>query len=435
MKKTFLCLICTFLIIFSLATPAFAYNPSAFQITAESAIMASLDTGDIVYQKDAHTKRYPASLTKIMTALIMLEMTKDLDNEIITVSDYAVKSLLGTDSSVGGLKIGEQITAKQMLYYLLMVSANDGAMAIAEHYGKTIDGFITMMNQKAQELGMENTHYMNPHGLHHEEHYTTAYDMVLLTKAALKYNVFKEVVSATRYNMPATNMSDKKLLVTTNMLQDPSTVYFYKYASGVKTGYTDEAGRCLVSTAEKNGYSYIVVLMKCPVIDNGRRVRYEFNDSEQLYEWMFNDFEYKAVFETSSIIGEAPVGLSFESDHVALVPKTGLSAILPKAADLSTVKTEITLINEEINAPVKKGDLLGYADVSYAGEKLGTLELIASDNVEGSVILLIWHYILIGLKSDIFMYICIALGSIAAIFVIYVIIINSKRKKRRRRRY
>ena len=119
MKKTFLCFICTFLIIFSLITPTLAFNPSAFQITAESAIMASLDTGDIVYSKDSNTKRYPASLTKIMTALLILENTKDLDNEIITVSDYAINSLLGTGSSVGGLKIGEKITARQMLYYLL----------------------------------------------------------------------------------------------------------------------------------------------------------------------------------------------------------------------------------------------------------------------------------------------------------------------------
>ena len=435
MKKTFLCFICTFLIIFSLVTPTLAFNPSAFQITAESAIMASLDTGDIVYSKDSNTKRYPASLTKIMTALLILENTKDLDNEIITVSDYAINSLLGTGSSVGGLKIGEKITARQMLYYLLMVSANDGAMAVAEHYGKTVEGFVEMMNKKAAELGMKNSHFMNPHGLHHEEHYTTAYDVLLLARAALKYNAFKEAVSSTRYNMPATNLSDKKLLVTTNMLQDPSTVYFYKYASGVKTGYTDEAGRCLVSTAEKDGYSYIVVLMKCPVVDNGRRVRYEFNDSKQLYEWMFNEFEYKSVYETSSILGEAKVDLSFESDHVALVPKTSLSAILPKAADLSTVKTEITLINEVTNAPVKKGDLLGYAKVSYAGEELGNLELIAADSVEGSTILLIWHYIVLGLKSDVFKYICIAIGSVVAIFVIYVIIINSKHKKRKRRRY
>lgn len=435
MKKTFLCLICCFLIILGVSSPALAYNPSSFEVSAESALMASLDTGEIVYQKDAHTKRYPASLTKIMTALLLIENTKDFDAEVITVSDYAVKSLLGTDSSVGGLIPEEKITARQMLHYLLMVSANDGAMAIAEHYGSTVDGFVEMMNKKAQELGMTNTHYMNPHGLHHEEHYTTAYDMFILTQAALKYDIFREIVASNRFNMPATNVSDKKLLVNTNMLQDPSTVYYYKYAKGVKTGYTDEAGRCLVSTAEKNGYSYIVVLLKCPVTDNGRRVRYEFRDSKQLYEWMFNEFEYKSVYDTSSIIGEAKVDLSFESDHVSLVPNTNLSAILPKAADLSTVKTEITLINEELTAPVKKGDLLGYAKVSYAGEDLGTLELVAGDDVEGSTILLIWHYIIIGIKSDVFKYIMLSIGAIVLIFIIYVIIINSKRKKRRRRRY
>ncbi len=435
MKKTFLCIICTFLIILGICTPAAAYNPSSFEVSAESAIMVSLDTDEIVYQKDAHTKRYPASLTKVMTAILLIEKTENLDTEVITVSDYAVNSLLGTDSSVGGLEPGEKITARQMLYYLLLMSANDGAMAIAEHYGKTVEGFVDMMNQKAKELGLKNTHFMNPHGLHHEEHYTTAYDMSIITKAALKYDIFKEVVYSTRYKMPATNMNGEKLMVNTNMLQDPSTVYYYKYAKGVKTGYTDEAGRCLVSTAEKDGYSYMVVLMKCPVRDNGVRVRYEFRDSKQLYEWMFNDFEYKNVYETSSILGEAKVGLSFENDHVALTPKTSLSAILPKAADLSTVQTKITLINEEINAPVKKGDLLGYADVYYAGEKLGTLELVAADNVEGSTILQIWNYIIIGIKSAVFKYICLSLLGIILVFVIYVIIINVLKKKRKRRRY
>ena len=435
MKRIFLCFICTFLIILSIITPAFAYHPSSFEVTAESAIMVSADTGEIVYSKKANTRRYPASLTKIMTALILLENTDDLDKEVITVSSYAVNSLLGTGSSVGGLKIGEKITARQMLYYLLMISANDGALAVAEHYGKTVDGFIAMMNKKAKELGMKNTHYMNPHGLHHENHYTTCYDMSLLTKAALKYSAFEKVVATTRYNMPATNLSNEKLFVTTNMLQDISTAYYYKHASGVKTGYTDEAGRCLVTTAKKDGYSYILVLMKCPVYDNGYRVRYEFTDSKNLFEWMFNNFEYKTVYDTSSIVGEAKVGLSWESDHVALIPKEGLSAILPIEADLSTVKTEITLYEEEINAPVKKGDELGEAKVTYAGEELGTLVLVAGDNVEGSTILTAWHYIMIGLKSDVFKYICMVIGAIVLIFILYVIIINAKRKKKKRRRY
>lgn len=435
MKKIFLCFICTFVILTTCYIPVFAYNPTSFEITAQSAIMASLDTEDIVFSKDADTKRYPASLTKIMTALLLIENSNDLDKDIITVSDYSVNSLLGTGSSVGGLKVGEKLTARQMLYYLLMISANDGAIAVAEHIGGNESNFIDMMNQKAAELGMNNTHYKNPHGLHDEEHYTSAYDTYILAKAALKYDVFKEVVSTSRYKMAATNLSEEKLFVTTNMLQDISTAYYYKYAKGVKTGYTDEAGRCLVSTAEKDGYSYIIVLMKCPVTDNGVRVRYEFKDSKNLYEWMFNEFEYKSIYDTTSILGEAKVGLSFESDHVSLTPKNGLSAILPKKSDLSTIKTEIKLINEEINAPVKKGDLLGTANISYAGESLGTLELVAGDNVEGSTILTLWHYILIGLNSTIFKYIMLVLGSIILIFVLYVIIINSKRKKRKRRRY
>ena len=435
MKKIFLFFICFTVVLSSICVPVGAYSPSSFEVRAQTALMASLDTDEIIYSKAINEKRYPASLTKIMTALIVLENTKDLDKEILTVSDYAVTSLLGTDSSVGGLQVGENLTARQMLYYLLMISANDGAMVIAEHYGGTVEKFVEMMNQRAAGLGMTNTHYVNPHGLHNDDHYTTAYDMWILTKEALKYEVFKEITSATRYEMPATNLSKEKLFVTTNMLQDPSTAYYYKYASGVKTGYTDDAGRNLISTAKYEGYSYMIILMKSPVEDNGRRVRYEFVDSKNLYRWAFNEIEYKHIYDKTSIIGEAPVTLSLESDHVTLVPKEDLSAILPQKADLSTLEVDIHLKTPAFKAPVKIGDELGTADISYAGEKIKTITLVAGISVKSSFILIIWDFLSGIFTSKPFL---IFLGVIliaAAIFVIYIIVINRKRKKRRRRRY
>ncbi|MBQ0110555.1 MAG: D-alanyl-D-alanine carboxypeptidase, partial [Oscillospiraceae bacterium] len=379
-------------------------------------------------------RRYPASLTKIMTALLVIENTPDIDKEMITVSDYAVKSLMGTDSSVGGLKIGETMTARQMLYYLLMISANDGAVAIAEHYGQTVDKFVEMMNQKAAALGMNDTHYVNPHGLHDSNHYTTVHDMWILTKEALKHDVFKEITSTARYEMPATNMSESKLFVTTNMLQDPATAYYYKYASGIKTGYTDEAGRNLVSTAKQDGYSYIVILMKSPVEDKGMRVRYEFTDSRNLYMWAFSEFDYKQIYDKTSIIGEAPVTLSLDSDHVPLVPKEDLSAILPQKADLSTIKVDIHLKQESFKATVKQGDVLGTADISYAGEKIKTITLVAGCEVKSSFILVIWDFIVNIVTSKIFLIIFLIVLLIAVGFILYVIAINRKRRKRRRRR-
>ena len=291
------------------------------------------------------------------------------------------------------------------------------------------------MNQKAAELGMENTHYVNPHGLHNENQYTTAYDMWILTKAALKYEAFKEITSATRYQMPATNLSKQKLLVTTNMLQDPSTVYYYKYASGIKTGYTDEAGRNLISTGKYDGYSYIIILMKSPVEDNGRRVRYEFVDSKSLYRWAFTEFEYKRIYDNKSIVGEAPVTLSLESDHVTLVPKEDLSAILPQKADLSTIEVDIHLKSPTFKAPIKIGDELGSADISYAGEKIKTITLVAGTNVKSSFILSVWDFFSGIFSSKPFLIILGILLVAAAIFVLYVITINRKRRKRRRRRY
>ncbi len=433
MKKCFLVLLTITIIFTSAATPALAYSPSTFEVTAKNALMVSLDTGETIYSKNPEERCYPASLTKIMTALLLIEKTKDFQKETITVSKNAINAMMGTGSSVAGLVEGEVLTVEQILYYLLLTSAGDSTIAIAEHCSGSESAFVDEMNSKAAELGMNGTHYVNPHGLHDPNHYTTAYDLSILTKEALKYDIFKKICSESRYKMPATNKSRAKILVTTNMLQDISTAYYYKYAAGVKTGFTDEAGRCLISTAKnESGYSYLLILLGCK--NNGSwGSRVEFNESKKLYEWAFSQFEYKNIFDTSSVLGEAKVKLSLESDHVSLLPKTGLSAILPKKADLSTIKVDIKLKDETVNAPVKKGDNLGTAEVSYAGQTLGTLQLVAGDNVKESFILKAWDVLVKIFTSTAFKIILALIVLGIVIFISYVIIINKKRKRRRRR--
>ena len=192
-KKLFcvlLCLTFSFLIILPSAS---AYTPTNFDIDAEGALLINTDTGNIIYTKNADKRLYPASLTKLMTALVLYENTEDIDSETITVSQYAINSLQGTDSSVGGLKVGEVLTVRQMLYVLLLSSANDGANAIAEHVSGSIEDFCKKMNDKAAALGMTNTHYVNAHGLHDDEHYTTVNDMYKLTTAFLAVDILRDI--------------------------------------------------------------------------------------------------------------------------------------------------------------------------------------------------------------------------------------------------
>lgn len=435
MKKTWVSLILavlTFVCVFSV--PAAAFEPTGFEITAEAAMLVSLDTGGVLYQKNIDEKMYPASLTKIMTATLIIENTPDLDSEIITVSKDAIDSLQGTDSSTTGLKEGEELTARQLLYNLLMASANDGAMAAAEHYGGgNVMKFIKMMNDRAAELGMTATHYANPHGLHDLNHYTTVSDMYKLVKHALTLPAFTEIVSTVRYQMPATNKSPAKTLSTTNWLQDPNTASYYKYAKGIKTGYTDPAGRCLISTASKDGYNYLCILMKCPVTDSKNvKVRKEFGESKNLYEWAFKSFQYKSVLAPTAPVGEIKVGLAWNRDHVTLLPEKEFSAIIPAEADASTIRIQMNLNRQEVDAPVEKGAVMGTATVIYAGEELGTVPLVAAESIEQSKILYGMRLVKTAVGSIWFKIAAAMIAGLILIFIVACILLNRRRRKRRR---
>lgn len=440
MKKTFLSIFLSVVLLASLfSVNVGAYQISGFEIKAEGVLLSSLDTGEVIFSRNADKRFYPASLTKIMTALLVMENAKDLESEIITISKSAIDSLLGTGASMGNLKEGEEITALQALYFLMLPSANDCANAVAEHYGGSIAGFVGMMNKRAEELGMTGTHFANPHGLHDDEHYTTVNDMRILTEQALKKNVFKEVVSTKRYNMPATNKSGERTLVTTIFLQDryngASPNHFYKYASGVKTGFTDEAGRCLISTAKKNGQTYLCVLMNCPAKDAaGKNIRIEFDETKKLYEWAFNNFEYKIVVDAETPVAEAKVDLCWDHDYVTMVVEGGLSAILPKEADSSTVQIKPKSEGKVYDAPIKKGQLLDTADVIYAGETLGTVNLIAGDARNANFVLRIARAFKRALTSTAFKIVLIVVVVAIVLFVLSVVMMNRNRKKRRRSR-
>lgn len=450
-KKIFCIVFAVILTLSVVVIPTYAYTPTNFEIDAEGAMLVNMDTGDVLYQKNIDQKLYPASLTKLMTALVLYENTTDIDSETITVSEYAIKSLEGTDSSTGGLKVGEVLTIRQMLYVLLMSSANEGANAIAEHVSGSIEGFCEKMNQKASALGMVGTHYANAHGLHDPEHYTTVSDMYKLTTAILSVDVLREVVYTTKYKLEATNKNKSRTITTTNFLllnnnekctaeKYKGQVYYYKYAKGVKTGYTDAAGRCLITTASKNGYNYMCILMNSPVYENGKKIRIEFGDTKALYEWAFNEFEYKTVLNTDEILGEVPVSLAWDTDYVSVVPEKSLSAIVPKVADSSTVSYDITWYKENYKAPIKKGDVLGECRVVYAGETLGTVTLVSSQEIERSTLMYIGH-VLGNFFSAIFSHwaFYLILGIILVLVIVFVIslfILNSpkhKRKKKNRR--
>ena len=235
--------------------------------TAESAIVVDINSGRIIYQKTAYNHRYPASTTKIMTCILALEYG-NLE-EMVTVDDtiWGYIRDLDSESSLSNVRKGEIISMKDLIYGLMLESGNDAAVVIACHVGGSYDNFISMMNAKAQEIGMNDTHYVNPHGLPDENHYTSSRDMALLTMYAKEnYPLFEEIVSTVTYKPSDTNIQSHSTTgfeyVNTNKLIIEGQQYFYPYATGVKTGYTSVAESVLVSSAEYESQSLVAVVMK-----------------------------------------------------------------------------------------------------------------------------------------------------------------------------
>lgn len=422
-----------FLIICLIFIPTFtvsAYEPTGFEITAKSAMLVSLDTNEVLFEKNADDKVYPASITKIMTTLLILESDKYDPNAKIAMTEEALDLVSGTGSSVSLLKAGEEISQLDLVYMVLMSSYGDCALLAAEYYYGSVENFVAQMNTRAAELGLEGTHYENPIGLHSEQNYTTARDTYKLTAFALQNQTFKEVCESTRHTVPATNMSGERTLSTTNFLQDNTTEYYYSYAKGVKTGYTDEAGRCLVSTASYNGYNYICVVFGCPPDKKNH-----FTESKELYRWAFNNFEFKKVADSENPVAEIAVDLSLNTDFVSLYIEDGFVSILPKDADDSTISIVAKPISEKVDAPIKKGDVLGTADIIYAEQVIGTVNLVSNEDVEKSTMLAVLRTVKNFFTSSYMKVVYIIIAAAVIIFIIAIIKMNSTGKKKRKIKY
>ncbi len=241
-RKNLITLITLILIIIPIFLPvsfSFATTEDVY-VDAPVALLMDSASGKILYERNAREKRFPASTTKIMTAILALENRKLTDTA--TVSENAV-STIPYSYTIANLQIGEVLTYEQLLLVLMLPSANDAATVIAEDIGGSVEGFASMMNQKAREIGCENTNFVNANGIHHENHYTTAYDLALIGQYAMKNEPFRKIVSSVKYSLPTTEKYDKedRIFTNNNRLINSSSSNYYQYATGIKTGNTDPA--------------------------------------------------------------------------------------------------------------------------------------------------------------------------------------------------
>lgn len=377
------------------------FTPSV-ELYSDSIYMVNLDTDITIFEKNATDRYIPASTTKIMTALVVLERVQNLD-EFVEITAHSFNEFHGDNANFYGvtdcaLAIGQKnITYRDCLYGLMLASACDAANVLGYNVGGgDIGNFVAMMNEKAAEIGCVNTNFTNTHGLYEKDNYSCAYDMYLITKYAYeKFPIFKEICSTYQYDFPPNNSNpDGYAKYNTNKLvkNNAENPYYYEYAFGIKTGSINEyyeggetfAGTaCLVSMAQKGGYTHLIATLGAPYYDMETEEfgNYTFKDHIALYEWAFTTFQYKLVLSKNDVVATIPVEQGENADLVQLKPMEDYSTLLPVDIDNSAINRDIKLNAEMLVAPVTKGTILGTVDLKIADETLITISLVAADDV------------------------------------------------------
>lgn len=342
------------------------------EVTAPSAILIDARTGKVLYEKSADEKHYPASTTKVMTGLLAVEHGK-LD-EIITVGENP--ALIEKGSSQIYLIPDEQLTMEQLLYALMLTSANDAAVAIAEHISGSVEDFSKLMNSKAKELGATNTNFVNPNGLHNDNHYTTAKDLALIAKYAMTLDKFRDVVKQVKYTIPKTNKQEERNYITnTNkLIWETYDKFRYEYATGIKTGYTVKAKQCLVGGARKDDLELISVVLNA----EGQNV---YSDTVALFEYGFENFNNVDILKKDQIVTTVSIKVDKENEEKMNLLAAEDFSLLLSAAESEKVKTEIKT-NDAIAAPVEKGEVLGEMLVYVDGKEVKRINLLSSIEIE-----------------------------------------------------
>lgn len=416
----------------------YAEEGKTLELNSRAAILIDAKTGTVIYEKNAHEKHYPASITKILTAYIACSQGNFDDT--ITVSQSAIDGM-GVGGSNIGLVPGEQINFKDSLYGVMLESANEACMAIAEHISGSKDAFVQKMNEVAQSIGCKESHFANPHGFHDDNHYTTAYDMALIAKKAITNEDFNQIWGTVSHQIPATNLNVARYLNNKDKMIKPSSEYYYPYLVGGKTGFTDQAGNTLVSFAEKDGASLISVVMKANGYDN------TYKDSTALLDYGFSVYNPEQTifnakeYSTSAKVIQDYNGKTYTLGTVAISGATDVKMALPKFIDASNITIKPT-IEDKLKAPVKLNDIVGKIEI-YSGDMLlETIDAVATTDAPALSDKALAKR---ALKDNLRKYVMIPLGILIVLFVLILVVIfvksiiraitgNSKKKKKRRKK-
>lgn len=409
-------------------------------LVANAAIVMDAASGQVLYEKNSQEKKYPASITKILTVLIALEHNVDF-NATVTMSENAIWGV-ERDSTLIGLDVGEQVTVKDLVYATMVKSANECAYALAEYVAGDIESFAKLMNERAAEIGCKNTHFVTPNGLHDEDHYTTAYDMALITKEAFKNETFREIAGTLNYTVPATNLTEEtRPLWNGNKMINPAEPYYYEYCEGGKTGYTMKANNTLMTFAKKDGLELICVIMDCD------GAKYAYSDSKALYNYCFNNYTYYRPLADFSFESEESgtstdnailnnYYTSLDHDMIDLSVDTDYALLLNKSVDTTQIERNVTFYDKA------QDDVLGEITFTYNGEQIGSTPITSttpllstqmSQDDKSKQSSSIWKTI-----GKIALRIAIVIGALLAVLLLYLLfaaLVRKIKRNRRRRTY
>ena len=402
-KKSFLIIVLLSIFVFFNTYFLNVYASTEPSVSAESAILIDNRTNKVIFDKNSDKKMYPASTTKILTAILTIE-NGNLD-DIVTASHDAVTSI-PEGYSVADIQVGEQLTVEQLLEVLLVHSANDAANVLAEYIGGSIDSFVSMMNTKLNELGLSNSHFTNSYGKHDDNHYTTASDLAKLMQYCIKNDTFRRYAGMASCAIPATNMHDSRLYTSTNFLVVPESNYYVPYITVGKTGYTSLAGDCLVTAGYNNDLEFICVVLNCTSSNN------RFQDVIDIYNYGYNNFSLKNIINENDIITNIEVkNATKDTKQLDVLSSETVPVLVNNSDNFENIETKIDL-NNDIKAPIMQGDKLGSVTYSVNGVEY-TTELIASHDVKA---------------LNIPIYLIIAFGIFVILFIIYRIFYHVPKK-------
>ena len=430
----FFCLI----VLTSLLAPARAAKDDTgdLEVEAKAALLIDPDTEELLYARNIHERLYPASLTKIMTCLLVLESLDRGEiarDTVLTASDVAVNSI-PPDGSTAGIKAGEELTVESLLYCIMLSSANEGCNILAEAVSGSVDAFVEDMNERAAAIGCEDTNFVNTNGLPDDYHYTTAWDLYLITKEARTHADFMPIVSTIYFEVPATNLSEPRKLYTTNYLVSSyrTSYYLYQGAQGIKTGSTSAAGYCLVSSATRSGRSLLSVVLGAErvTLEDGTVLTKSFTETAKLFDWGFDNFRRQVILDAGELVAEVPVELSQQQNSVKVHPAREVDRLLPKDLDpVKDIDREVIFDAESVDAPVAKGQVLGQIVLSRENTVYATVDLLADEDVSASKLLVFRRDLMEFLqRPDVW----IAAGGAALLVVLGVILRSVLRSSRRR---